>query len=411
MVRQPDGTGTADAGIIRSVNRTLVLDAIKRSGPVSRASLAKAVSLARPTVSLIVDDLIASGLVREVGTARAGPARGRPAILLQFNARSLFVVGVHVGVHYTSLVLADASGRELARRRGPTSRAPAAEALSAIATSIESLIEEVGIARRRLSSVGICVPGVVDLETGACVHAPNLGWRDVPIAEAVSARIGASTYVHNSVQAAAAAEHVEGAGRGARSMVLLYAGTGVGSAIVHGGQIMHGAVGMAGEIGHAVMPGSAEACLCGKTGCLESEASAPALARKALRAVSEGRPTRLASLGDGVTGLDVYAAADAGDPVAMELLADAGRTLGIGASWMVNVINPDVLVVGGGLFSGGELLLGPFREELTRHVMAPIARRLVIRPWALGNDAKVRGAVILALQRADRSYRVVFGSA
>ncbi len=406
-----DGTGTADAGIIRSVNRTLVLEAIKHNGPISRASLAKAVSLAKPTVSLIVDDLLADGLVREAGTTRAGAGRGRPAVLLQFNARSLFVVGVHVGVHYTTLILADAAGRELERRRFPTPATAAAMALSEIATAIEGVIEGAGIARRRLSSIGVCVPGTVDLETGTCVHAPNLGWRDVPIAEALSTRIGTSTYVHNSVQAAAAAEHVEGAGRGARSMVLLYAGTGVGSAIVHEGRLVHGAEGMAGEVGHAVIPGSNEACLCGNTGCLESEASALSLARKARRAISEGRPTRLAPLGDSISGLDVYAAADAGDAVALELLADAGRTLGIGASWMVDILNPDVLVLGGGLFAGGELILAPFREALTRHAMASHTRRLVIRPWALGHDAKARGAVILALQRADRSYRVVFGAA
>jgi glucokinase-like ROK family protein len=411
MERQPDGTGTADAGIIRSVNRTLVLDAIKRDGPVSRAGLAKVVSLAKPTVSLIVDDLLAAGLVREVGTERVGTGRGRPGMLLAFNARSLFVVGVHVGVHYTSLVLADAAGRELARRRSPTSHAPAAEALTGIADSIEALIDGAGISRKRLSSVGVSVPGVVDLETGVCVHAPNLGWRDVPVAEAISARIGAGTYVHNATQAAAAAELVEGAGRGARSMVLLYAGTGVGSAIVNDGRLLHGAGGMAGEIGHALFPGSTEACRCGKIGCLESEASAPALARKARRAMAEGRTTRLTSLGESVTGLDVYAAADAGDPVAIELMADTGRLLGIAASWLVNLINPSVLVVGGGLFTAGELLLGPFREAVMGNAMAPVAARLTIRPWALGQDAKARGAVILALQRADRSYRVVFGSA
>jgi glucokinase-like ROK family protein len=411
MERQPDGTGTADAGIVRSVNRTLVLDAIKRDGPISRAGLAKVVSLAKPTVSQIVDELLGSGLVREVGTERSGAGRGRPGVLLEFNARSLFVVGVHIGVHYTSLVLADATGRELSRRRSPTSHAPSGEALLEIADAIEALIDDAGISRKRLSSVGVCVPGVVDLETGVCVHAPNLGWRDVPVAEVISARTGTSTYVHNAIQAAAAAELVEGAGRGARSMVLLYAGTGVGSAIVNDGRLLHGASGMAGEIGHAVFPGSDEVCPCGKTGCLEAEASAPALARKARRAMTDGRTTRLSSLGDAVTGLDVYAAADAGDPVAIELMADAGRTLGIGASWMVNVINPNVLVVGGGLFSAGELLLGPFREAVRRNTMAPIAERLTIRPWALGHDAKARGAVILALQRADRSYRVVFGSA
>jgi glucokinase-like ROK family protein len=395
---------------MRSVNRTLVLDAIKESGPISRAGLAKAVSLAKPTVSVIVDDLLASGLVRELGTSRGGPARGRPAVLMEFNARSMFVAGIHVGVQATRIVLADAAGQELARRMMPTPRTPAETALMEIADVLDGLVEAAGIDRCDLSSAGICVPGLVDLRTGTCVHAPNLGWRDVPVARILATRIGASMFVHNGTQAAAAAEHVEGAGRGSRSLALLYAGTGVGAAIVQDGRVFHGSRGMAGEIGHSPVMGATGACACGKVGCLETVASAPAVVRAARAAVLDGRPTRMAALGDGLTPGDVYAAAQAGDEVAIAILADAGRILGAAGAWLVNMVNPDVLVLGGGLAGAGEALTDPFRDAVREHAIDGATQRLTIRTWALGQDAKVRGAVILALQQADRSYRLVFGA-
>ena len=304
--------------------------------------------------------------------------------------------------------MADATGREIARRRIPTPRTPQDQALAEIGTVLDELIESAWIPRRRLSAIGICVPGLVDLRTGVCVHAPNLGWRDAPIAELLSAQIGAHTFVHNGTQAAAAAEHVEGAGRGARTVALLYAGTGVGAAVVQDGRVFHGSSGMAGEIGHSVIGGATGACACGKHGCLETVASASAIARAARDAIASGRPTSMAALGDALTALDVYAAAEAGDEVAREIVAEAGRILGIAASWLVNLVNPDVLVIGGGLVGAGELLVEPIRAAVQRHAITGAASRLTVRTWALGQEAKVRGAVILALQNTDRSYRLVF---
>jgi predicted NBD/HSP70 family sugar kinase len=395
---------------MRSVNRTLVLDAIKAGGPVSRAALAKSVALAKPTVSVIVDDLLATGLVRELDRGQRGPVRGRPPVLIEFNARSMFVAGIHVGVQSTRIVLADAAGREIVRRMLPTPRLAAEAALMEIAAALDDMVGTAGIGRRDVSSVGVCVPGLVDLDTGTCVLAPNLGWRDVPMAQILATRIGASLFVHNGAQAAAAAEAVEGAGRGSKTLAMLYAGTGVGAAVVQDGRVFHGSRGMAGEIGHVPVAGATARCACGLVGCLETIASAQAVARAARAAVAEGRQTRMAPLGDELTPADVYAAAEAGDEVARGILAEAGRNLGLAGAWLVNVINPDVLVLAGGLAGAGEALTDPFRETVRRHSVQGALERLTIRTWALGQDAKVRGAVILALQQADQSYRLVFGA-
>jgi predicted NBD/HSP70 family sugar kinase len=408
MASHPERAGTVDPGTMRSVNRSLVLDAVKQRGPISRAAIAKSVSLAKPTVSLIVDGLLAADLVREVGSERDVAARGRPPVMIEYNARSRYVAGIHVGVQGTTVVVADGTGAEVGRRRRPTPRAQPEVALGEIVAALDEAVEETGGDRRLLSAVGVCLPGLVDFRAGTCVHAPNLGWRDVPVGEILLAQIGAPAFVHNTVQAAAAAECLEGAGRGARTVALLYAGTGIGAAIVQDGRVFHGSGGLAGEIGHSVVAGASEKCACGRRGCLETVASAPAVARSAHRAVAAGRQTRMARPGDPPTARDVCAAAEAGDEVAGEILADAGRALGIAGSWLVNLVNPDVLVLGGGLVGAGEHLVGPFRDAMHRHVVAEASRQLTVRTWALGQEAKVRGAVILALQSADRSYRLVF---
>ena len=202
-----------EPSMTRALNQALVLDAIRRDGPTSRAALARTLALAKPTVSEIVEDLVADGLVRE-GVTRAVSTRGRPPVLLSFNERSEFVLGIHVGVQHTTVVVADATGAEIDRRRVATPRIPPEQALGEVGALAREVVVSAGVPRRRLSAAGVCVPGLVDVEAGTCVHAPNLGWRDVPVVGLLGVALGVPVYVHNTVHAAAAAEFLEGAGAG-----------------------------------------------------------------------------------------------------------------------------------------------------------------------------------------------------
>ncbi len=405
-----DPNEPAAPGTIRSLNRSLVLDAIRRGGPTSRAGLARALGMAKPTVSDIVAGLVAEGVVREGPITRRGGPRpggpGRPPVVLDIDERHAYVLGIHLGVHDTTVALADAAGGEVSRRRIPTPHLPAEEALREVGALAREVVVRAGIPRRRLAAASVCLPGQVDIDTGTCVHAPNLGWRDVPVVGLLGAALGVPVHAHNTVQATAVAEHAEGSARGARTVALVYAGTGVGAAILHDGILFRGAAGLAGELGHAVIPGLDARCSCGRHGCVETAASASSVARAARDAVRTGSPTRMAALGDGVTSLDVYAAAEAGDTLGQALLGEAGRTLGIAASWLVNIVNPDVLVLAGGLVGAGPHVIDPFRAALDGHAAAGALARLQLRTWSLGQDAKVRGAVLLALARTQPSVRV-----
>lgn len=393
--------------VMRELNRSLVLDLLKKQSPISRAALAEAASLAKPTVSVIIEELLKQGIVHEVGVGHTTREGGRPPVMLQFDALSQCVAGVHVGVTTTTVVLADALGHEFHRVSMPTPRGSATRVLDRIATAVQDAIDVAGVAGRDLA-VGVCVPGMTDVATGVCRLAPALGWVDVPVRDRLSAALNALVYVHNTAQASAVAETLEGAAQGAEEVVLLYLGSGIGSGLLSGGRLFPGFTGQAGEIGHCPVDGATERCPCGRLGCLETVASGIALAREASRAVAAGRPTSLADLGTELTVADVARAADDGDALAKELLAAAGRQLGLAAAWLLNLTNPQVLVLSGGLVEVGEPLLGPLRAALADHVLPQVADRLRVSVSQLGADAEVRGAVLLALQYSETYYRVVF---
>lgn len=407
MVGQHAGQAGARHTVMRELNRSLVLDLVKQSSPTSRAAIAKATSLAKPTVSVIVDDLLSQGVVREVGVGSTTSEGGRPPVLLEFNALSQCLVGVHVGVTTTTVVLADARGRELHRRSMPTGTGRAGRVLERIAKTVQSVVEQAGLGQAQLA-VGVCLPGLTDVASGACLLAPNLGWRDVPVREILHRLLDVPVYVHNTSQAAAVAEVIEGAARGSEDVILLYLGTGVGSGLLMGGRLFHGSDGLAGEIGHCKVTGSVEPCTCGGTGCLEAVASGLSLARDAARAVAAGRETVLTKELVPLGVEHVAAAARRGDALASELLMDAGRQIGIAASWLVNLVNPEVLVLAGGLVEVGDPLLDPLRESIRQHALSQVAARVSVRTSTLGADAEVRGAVLLAMQYSETYYRVVF---
>ncbi|MET7426251.1 ROK family transcriptional regulator [Dactylosporangium sp. NPDC005555] len=400
---------------MREVNRSLVLALVKEGGPVSRASIARSTTLAKPTVSAIVDELIAEGLVREIGPGSTAVSGGRPPILLEFNARSQLVVGAHIGARRTTVAIGDAAGEEIARREFPTPTALAtgtpavapADALRMVAAEARAAIESTALPTARLAAVGAVLPGLTDFHTGVCLLAPNLGWRDVPVRDILAAELGAPVYVHNAGQAAAVAENLEGAGGRVGDLALLYAGTGLSAGVLSDGRVFHGVGGTAGEIGHNAVPGNEEPCNCGNVGCLETVASGPAIVRAVRRALEKGAASSLADL-DTFDARDVTAAARAGDALAASVIAEVGEHLGLAASWLINAYNPAVVVVGGGLAPIGDLLLDPLRAAVARHALAPALRGVEIRASVLGPDAEVRGAVLLALQHSETYYRVVF---
>ncbi len=401
---QQDVQGKVDSRAMREVNRSIVLDIIRRGGRVSRTDLARRSTLTKPTVSAIVEDLLARGIVQEVGFGKTVASGGRRARLLEFNDASAAYLGIALGVNSTIVGLADARGEIRVRREVPTLHGDPEGTVAAVVALTQEVCDAADLPRDRLQAVGVTVPGLVNSSTGIVALAPNLHWTDVPIREMFASALDVPVVVNNVTSAGAIAEGRTGVAKGVRSFVWAYVDSGVGAGIVIDGHVFSGTQGFSGEIGHCSVVANGPACPCGMHGCLEALVSGPAIVRAATAALESGEATSLRSVGSLDTAA-VAGAARAGDAVAQRIFATVGEHLGVGISYLVNILDPQMIVLGGGLMDAGDLLLEPTRASMARHSLK--GARLPVVVSALGDDAGLIGAVFAAMDQSVRSYRVV----
>jgi len=303
------------------------------------------------------------------------------------------VMGVDVGGTTVKAALLDSDGREYGRCEQPTPRHVGPEAI--VATIIDTVVElqrhvpDAG----RLRAVGLVVPGVVDAQHGIAVYATNLGWRDLPIRQMVAEGVGLPVILDHDVRAAGLAELELGAGRGAHEMLFVALGTGIAAAVITRGQLATGATGMAGELGHLPVVPDGELCACGQRGCTETYASGAAISRRysAVSGIS-GIPAR-----------DVLSRASAGDDLAQRIFSDAITALGRALVNYVLIMDPEMIIIGGGLADSGAALLDP----LTSEVQGGLAWRSAptITDGRFGADAGRRGAALLAWRMLNEQHR------
>ncbi len=394
-----------DPAAMRQVNRSLLIDVLRAGAELSRSDVARRTTLAKPTVSAIVEQLIDEGIVREVGLGEATPTGGRRPRLLRYDARSEVFCGVQVGVTNTTVAIADGTGELLSVRSARTAKRSPQRSVADIKRLVKAAIEHAKVARRSVRAAAVIVPGLVERDTGTCVLAPNLGWRNVPLQDELTKALGLPVTVENTTRAAAMAEGRIGAAVGVDSYVWVYAGTGIGATAVIDGKPFYGHQGFSGEIGHCPVLDDGPRCGCGRTGCLETVASAEAVARQARAAIKAGKRTALSSAGQRVDAERVAAAAHDGDRLSISILASAGDHLGKGISYLLNVLNPQLVVVGGPLALAGDLLLDPIRDSVDHHALPQVEVDIVAS--VLDGQAEVRGAVFLAMsQRAETRQAV-----
>jgi glucokinase len=272
---------------------------------------------------------------------------------------------------------------------------------------IAAAVADLQRAHPDVAAVGVGAAGMVDWPSGHIRWAPNNAYQDLPLRHLLAARSGLPTVVENDANAAAWAEATVGRGAGLANVIALTIGTGIGAGIILNGELQRGDTGIAGEAGHIIVnPSGDERCGCGATGCLEAMASGTALGRLGGRAAAADPAGLLATLagqaGD-VTGETVHEAARRGDPTALRLFNQIGYWLGVGIASLANVFDPQLVILGGGLVTTGDLLLVPARESLERFIFAPAHRKVPpVMPARLGSGAGLIGAALLALQRAPR---------
>ena len=311
-------------------------------------------------------------------------------------------IGIDVGGTNVKIALVDDNGKIIYSNSVPTYAKMGYEyTVNNIKQAIKDLMKETNTTPSDIEGIGFDFPGQVDCKTGVVKLAPNIpGWVNVPIAQMIEDEFHIPTRIDNDVRCAALGELKFGAGKGCENFICITVGTGIGSGIVINGKVVRGATNAAGELGHIKLQmNGGPICGCGDTGCLEAFASGPAIVAMAQEYIKGGKSTKFremaAAEGGEITPYMVAKAAEEGDPVAKRIFEIVGEYIGIGLTSVINLLNPEKVIIGGGVAESGELLLAPIRKTIKERAMVVAGNAVEIVPAQLGNSAGVIGASML----------------
>jgi glucokinase-like ROK family protein len=321
-------------------------------------------------------------------------------------------LGVEINVDYIEVVVADFAANILWRQRQvSTPEAGQHMIMSQVVELAKQASAFVQGRKSRLLGIGVGVPGLVDVGSGLLRLAPNLHWTNVPIREILESYFDCPIYVENEANAAALGEYYFGAVRDVKDFIYLSSGIGLGSGIVMGGKLFRGMFGYAGEAGHMTLDINGEPCGCGKRGCWETFVSPRAVEQRVRRLLVQGAESILPEMVKGdiqnVVFGDVVQAAQAGDQIAIDALAEVAFYLGVGIANLVNLFNVEVVVLGGVLNNASSLILKDVEKVVTTNTLAPGREHLKIIPSAHGSDACIMGAIALVLDDILRESALV----
>lgn len=310
-----------------------------------------------------------------------------------------FRIGVDVGGTNIKIALVGINGEISYSNSIPTRAEMGYEyTISAMKQAIHDLMNETNTTKDDIEGIGFGFPGQIDYKNGIVRNAPNIpGWVEVPIEETMEKEFGIPTRVDNDVRCAALGELNFGAGKGCDNLICITVGTGIGSGLIVNGKLVRGASNAAGEIGHIKLElEGGPLCGCGDYGCLEAFASGPAIVAMAEEYIKGGKSTKYRELSNGeITPYIVSEAAKQGDAVAKRIFTIMGEYIGTGLASVVNLLNPEKIIIGGGVADAGEILLNPIKETIVKRAMSISGSTVQVVPAQLGNTAGVIGASLL----------------
>lgn len=372
----------------RDLNASLLIELVRRFGPISRAELSRQSQISAPTVSAIVGQMLARGTFSEVAVAPS--SGGRPPVLLQLNPKAGYVVGIKLRSDGLTTVVCDLDAGVVATDETSIALVgdPAA-AIAAVEEATRRVLRGAGIARTKVLGVGIGLPGVIDSLRGSCQFSHLLQWHEVELAAPLQRRLRLPVWVDNDVNTLAIAEKWAGDGIAARDFITLSVGRGLGLGIVIDRGVYRGAVGGAGEFGHLIVDRDGPECECGRSGCLEALVGERAL----LRRVSEMH-------GREVSRDELISLAAAGDGATMQVLTDASELLGLAVANVVTLLNPELVIICG----EGTQLGAPFLDSVVAAIrdlaFAGLGKQIEVKVQQWGDDAWAVGAATLVLRES-----------
>lgn len=408
---------TGDQALVKKLNKSIVLDTIRRKGPLSRTDVSERTGLNKATVSNLTAELLEQQLVEESGPGQS--SGGRKPLMLLFNAAAGCAVGIELGVTAVKAALTDLRGQILLERSTPLGDHDPESAFAAIREVTAPLLEHAPDTPYGLIGIGIGVPGMVD-ESGVILYAPNLGWEGVDLKTRLEAEFGVPVVIDNEANTGAAGEREYGAGRHVRHLVYVSAGMGIGSGMIIDGQLYKGAWGYAGETGHMSIESDGRLCSCGSRGCWELYASERAYAyvegltgssggdvmngngSDAAAAANSARAPELPAF----TTQELTEQAQQGHTGTLEMYREIGRRLGIGITNLVNGFNPEKIVVGGPLTEAKQWIEPSMLETIAERALPYHRRELAVSFSELGSRSAVLGAAHLAVSQFLGRVRV-----
>lgn len=390
---------------VKSFNKHAALDLIRFSGiGLSRTDLADKMGLTRAAVSLIVNDLLESQVIQEA-ESRSTPS-GRPPIILEINPTRGLVGAIDMGATHLSIALADFTARIHHETEYPFDIKDGPETcIEEAAKYLNQMLAGLQLSVSDLSAIGIGVPGPVNTEAGMVIAPPIMpGWDHFPIRETLEKKWDCPITLNNDAELGALGEWAYGAGRGEKNIAYIKIGSGVGAGLILNQQIYGGTTGAAGEIGHLTIDEDGPLCNCGNHGCLEAFAGGHAIARQGQLLAKSGKRTLLSNMPlDKITALEVTEAARHGDLHAQEIIKRAGTSIGIAIAGLINLFNPSIVIIGGGVAQIGDTLTNPIRKAVRERAMRASEQSVRITTGMLGRRSLLIGATIQAINIAIHS--------
>jgi|LSQX01.2.fsa_nt_gb predicted NBD/HSP70 family sugar kinase/predicted transcriptional regulator len=379
---------TGNAKLMREINQGLVLELIKQQGPISRTAIAKRLNLALPTVMRIVDQLLNEGLIIAEGLGDS--SGGRPPVLFNINPQSRYLIGVDVKRRLT-VILADLMGNKLHREEALTeSIAEPAGVIEQISEMVKGIIAKTGVDVEKIAGIGIGTPGM-NFKSGSLIESSAFyGWHHVDIQGLLKGKFSFPVVVENVAKAGALGELWLGKGMGFSNFIYVFADFGVGSGIVVNGQLYRGMTGDAGEFGHTVVEiVDGRQCYCGNSGCLEMYTSIPAILKEAEEVLGQS----------GVKFQDLVEEAHSGSDPVIEIFRRAGKYLGIGLANLINLYNPEAIILGGEISLFCPWYVESAREHAKKLIFSKRAQKVQILTTGIHEDAGAMGAVALVMNK------------
>lgn len=393
---------SADQALVRELNLSLVLRLIHNDAPISRSQIAQMTGLNKSTVSSLVEFLLEQELIHETGVNSVGA--GRPARLLEINPRAGAIVGAEFGVDFVAVALTDFSGKILWREDQTT--LPTDEQEKILEQSIALIKRAIKFSKGlslSLLGLGIAIPGTVNIQDGVLIFAPNLQWRNVPLRSFFKKHTNLPVFIENDANAAAVAEHLFGDARESNNFIFVFAGVGIGGGLFLNGNLHRGSIGYAGEIGHSPLmaePFDAP-CHCGNRGCWETYANQYSILRRVQARLDARRKSILPKLmKERKVALSlelIKEAADAGDRQAIEALEETGKAMGLGIATLINMLNPQKIILGGPLSVVGDYLLPMAAKVAIERSLPEMRSNIDILLSSFQEDASLIGAISIVV--------------